>query len=56
VENPQFNQDNRPSTKEASHQEEGEDEEDLRRSRIMMQEIHTFNADIMGEVTAPKLA
>jgi hypothetical protein len=41
---------------EASHQEEGEEEEDLRRSKIMTQEIHTSTADIMAEVTAPKLA
>jgi hypothetical protein len=39
---------------EVSHQEE----EDLRRSKIMTQEIHTSNADIMGapKVTSPKLA
>jgi hypothetical protein len=41
---------------EASHQEEGGEEEDLRRSKIMTQEIHTFTADIMGEVTTLKLA
>jgi hypothetical protein len=41
---------------EVFHQEEGEEEEDLRRSKIMTQETYTFTADFMGEVTTPKLA
>jgi hypothetical protein len=37
-------------------QEEEEGEEELRKSKIMIQEIHTFIADITEEVIALKLA
>jgi hypothetical protein len=37
-------------------QEEEEGEEELRKSKIMIQEIHTFTADITEEIIALKLA
>jgi hypothetical protein len=41
---------------EVSLQEEEEEEEDLRRFKIMIQEIHTSIVDTMEWVTIPKLA
>jgi hypothetical protein len=37
---------------EGSHQEEGEEEEDPRDSRITIQKTRTFTVSIMGEDTA----
>jgi hypothetical protein len=56
VENPspQFSQIANQAQEEVSLQEE--EEEDIRRLKIMIQGIHTSTVDIMEGVTVPKLA